>query len=389
MHESRRHDEETKYGANCIHHHGHFPRSSPRMNARDILTIRLTSQQIASSTSGNPSDVVARLVAMQAQDYGGALWSIGLRLPGSTVQQIEQAIADRAIVRTWPMRRTLHFVAASDIRWMLRLLAPRAIKGMTGRLAQLEVDETVLARSRKALERALRERPLLTREEVYDVLTRAKISPEKQRGIHIISRLAQEGLLCFGPHQGKAPTFTLMDEWIPQSRDRERDDALAELTSRYFRGHGPATIRDFAWWCGITLGDARAGVAMMSAELEEKHVDGTTYIVSRSAAEVSAADKRRARGLFLLPGFDEYMLGYSDRSVALDDAHAQKIVPGNNGMFMPTIVARGRVIGTWRTRDSGRGISPTPSPFAPLSASDARAFGAAAKRFLQFLQYEG
>jgi winged helix DNA-binding protein len=358
------------------------------MNARDILAIRLTNQQIASPSSGRPSDVVARLVAMQAQDYRGALWSLGLRLSVSTVREIEQAIADRMIVRTWPMRRTLHFVAAADVRWMLRLLAPRAIKGMTGRLAQLEIDDAVLARSRKAFERALRERPLLARDEAYDVLTRARIAPAGQRGIHILSRLAQEGFLCFGPHRGNAPTFTLLDEWVPPSRDRDRDEALAELTGRYFRGHGPATVRDFAWWCGITLGDARAGVAMMSGELEETEVEGASYIVSRSATDLDPAMKRRAQGLYLLPGFDEYMLGYSDRSLALDVAHAQKIVPGNNGMFMPTIVARGRVIGTWRGRPSRRKMSVTPSPFAPLSASEARAFAAAGKRYLQFLQYE-
>ncbi len=359
------------------------------MNAGDIRTIRVTSQQIASSTSSTPSSVVARLLAMQAQDYRGALWSIGLRLPGSNVAEIEQAIAARTIVRTWPMRRTLHFVAAEDARWMLRLLTPRTIKGMTGRLAQLEIDDAVLARSRKTLEKALREHSLLTRDEMYEVLARAKIPTANQRGIHIISRLSQEGLLCFGPHRGNAPTFALLDEWIPESRDLDRDEALAELTARYFRGHGPATVRDFAWWAGMTLGDARAGVAMMAAELAEESVEGKTYIVSPEAVEVSAGAKRRARDVYLLPGFDEYMLGYGDRGIALDVAHAPKIVPGNNGMFMPTIVARGRVIGTWRAATSRGTVSATPFPFAPLSASDARAFATAAKRYALFVQRQG
>ncbi|HSU94242.1 MAG TPA: winged helix DNA-binding domain-containing protein [Gemmatimonadaceae bacterium] len=354
------------------------------MNARDILTNRLASQQIASAEGSSPSDVVARLLAMQAQDYRGALWSIGLRLPRSNIAQIEQAIAARTIVRTWPMRRTLHFVAATDVRWMLQLLAPRAIRGMAGRLAQLEIDDAVLARSRKALGRALGERSLLTREEMYDVLARAKVPPANQRGIHVISRLSQEGLLCFGPHRGNAPTFALMNEWIPQSRDLDRDEALAQLTWRYFRGHGPATIRDFAWWAGITLGDARAGVAMSGAELLEESVDGKSYIVSRSGEEVSAAAKRRTRGLFLLPGFDEYMLGYSDRTLALDPANAQKIVPGNNGVFKPTIVSCGRVVGTWRAAAARGGTSVTPVPFARLSASNARAFATAEKRYREF-----
>ena len=358
------------------------------MNVRDISTLRLANQQIVSSSSSEPSSVVARLLAMQAQDYRSALWSIGLRLPGSTVQLVEQAIADRTIVRTWPMRRTLHFVAAEDARWVLRLLTPRAIKGMAGRLAQLEIDDVVLARSRKNLEKALGARPLLTREEMYAVLARAKISPEGQRGIHIISRLSQEGLLCFGPHRGKAPTFTLMDDWVPPSRELDRDEALATLTSRYFRGHGPATIRDFAWWSGITLGDARAGASMIGDELTEERLKGKSYLVSRNAESVSDDAERHARGMHLLPGFDEYMLGYSDRTIALDLAHSQKIVPGKNGVFLPTIVVRGHVIGTWRAATVRGRITVTPLPFAPLSASNARAFAAVATRYRHFQQRE-
>jgi len=358
------------------------------LTAGDILALRLTNQQIAMPTSTRPSDVIARLLAIQAQDYRGALWSIGLRLRGSNVSQIERAIAERTIVRTWPMRRTLHFVAAADVKWLLRLLTPRAIKGMTGRLRRLEVDDKVLSRSRKALANALRDESLLTRDAVYDVLERAKIPTANQRGIHILSRLSQEGLLCFGPHRGKQPTFALLEEWISESRELDRDEALAELTVRYFRGHGPATVRDLAWWSGITLGDARAGVAMMASELAEESVGGKTYIVSRNACAVSAAARRSARALYLLPGFDEYMLGYSDRSLALNPAHAAKIVPGNNGMFMPTIVARGRVIGTWRAATSRRSMTVSPIPFEEMSARDTRALGAAAGRYEQFLQPE-
>jgi hypothetical protein len=358
------------------------------MNTRDIATIRLANQQIADPASTSPAEVVTRLLAVQAQDYRGALWSIGLRQAGSKIAQVEQAIAERSIVRTWPMRGTLHFVAATDVRWMLKLLTPRVMKGSAGRMRQLEIDDTVLSRSRKAFVNALRDGSPLTRDEMYDVLGRAKIEPANQRGIHILSRLSQEGLLCVGPHRGKQPTFALLDEWIPGSRTLDRDESLAELTSRYFRGHGPATVRDFAWWCGLTLGDARAGVAMIAAELTVDSVGDISYLASRNAPDVSTAVRRSARALYLLPGFDEYMLGYADRGIALDLSHAPRIVPGNNGMFMPTIVARGRVIGTWRSAVARRALAVTPLPFVPLSSSDTRAFAAAAGRYAEFLGHE-
>ena len=353
-----------------------------RMQMRDIAVLRMANQQIEASTCATAADVVAQLTAIQAQDYRGALWSIGLRFPDSTLAQVERAIADRAIVRTWPMRRTLHFVAAADVRWMLRLLTPRLIKGSAGRYRQLELDEPTFSRSRKALVKALRDGTVLTRAETYNALERARISTAGQRGIHILSRLSQEGLLCFAAHRGKQPSFALLDEWIPESRTLARDEALAELSSRYFRGHGPATVRDFAWWTGMTLGDARAGAASVTSELTTHSVMGVSYFMSRD----SAAAPKSPRTVHLLPGFDEYLLGYTDRRVALDLAHAPRVVPGNNGVFAPTIVAGGRVVGTWKAPVRKGHVAVDLSPFAPLSARDVRAAASAAKRYERFLR---
>jgi hypothetical protein len=350
------------------------------MQLRAIAAMRMANQQIESSTRASVSDVVTQLTAVQAQDYRGALWSIGLRYRGSTIDDVERAIAAREIVRTWPMRRTLHFVAAADVRWMLQLLAPRMIKGAVGRMRQLELDDKLIARSAKALAKALRDGKRLTREELYAVLERAKISAANQRGIHILSRLSQESFLCFASHRGKQPAFALLDEWIPTSRMLARDEALAELTLRYFRGHGPATVRDLAWWAGITLGDARAGVAMVASELQEERIGDTAYVVTKDAV----AGPGSTRSVHLLPGFDEYLLGYTDRSVALDAIHAGAIVPGNNGMFMPTIVAGGRVVGTWKPVLNAKGNSVTAFPFAPLNARDERALAVTAKRYARF-----
>ena len=354
------------------------------MNARDAAGIRLFNQQIVHSSRTSAADVVSRLGAIQAQDYRGALWSIGLRYPGSSIADVERAIAAREIVRTWPMRCTLHFVAAADVRWMLQLLTPRMVKGSVGRMRQLELDERAFVRSAKALEKALRDGESLTRDELYAVLERAKIATGAQRGPHILTRLSQDGLLCFASHRGSQPTFSLLEEWVPKSRALTRDEALAELTLRYFRGHGPAGVRDFAWWAGITLGQARAGVAMVASTLEEVRIGETTQFVARDAATAP----RSKRSVHLLAGFDEYLLGYTDRSIALDPAHAGAIVPGNNGMFLPTIVAGGRVVGTWKAVVSPKQTTVAPSPFTPLSERDSRALAVASKRYAQFTRRE-
>ena len=350
-----------------------------------VASLRLAAQQIAAPSCTTPASVVAHLTAMQAQDYRGALWAIGLRLSNATSADVARAIADRQIVRTWPMRGTLHFVAANDVRWMLRLLAPRVIKGGAGRRRQIGLDDAAFALSRKALAKALRDGNTLTRDEMHQTLERAKISTEGQRGYHILAQLSMEGMLCFAEPRGKEHTFALLDEWIPASRELAREESLAELAARYFRGHGPATARDFAWWSGLSLGDARAGIALAASSLAEEGIDGVEYIVSRDGEGPGDA----VRGVFLLPGFDELILGYTDRSASLDAGHAKLVVPGGNGVFQPTIVSNGRVVGTWKAALAKRKVVVTPAPVAPLSARESRALGAAVARYARFILGEG
>ena len=200
------------------------------MNHRnEIARLRLLNQQIMPSKCKQPNDVVRTLGAIQAQDYSGALWAIGLRLPGSTQTTIEQAIANRTIVRTWPMRGTLHFVAAADVRWMLELLTPRILSGAARRDQQLGLDEAVYARCRKLFVGALQGGRQLTRDAIYQVLEREKISTDGQRGYHILWRLGQEGVICFGAHEGKQPTFALLDEWVTQCRLARREPISKQL----------------------------------------------------------------------------------------------------------------------------------------------------------------
>jgi len=351
---------------------------------RSVAALRLASQQISASACTSPAEVVAHLTAMQAQDYRGALWSIGLRLPGSTIADVERAIAGREIIRTWPMRGTLHFVAAGDVRWMLQLLAPRLVKGMAGRRRQLGLDDATIARSRKAFAKALRDGLSLTRDEMRAVLARAGIEASGARGYHVFAQLCQEGLLCFGAHRARQPTFALLDEWVPAAPALAREEALARLATRYFRGHGPATERDLAWWSGLNLGDVRASIALAKSSLVEQTLGGVRYFHARDASGAPPA----ARAVYLLPGFDELLLGYTDRSATMDPAHARFVAPGGNGVFRPTIVSNGRVIGTWKAavaKGSKVGVVVTPTTFAPLARADARALPAAVERYERFV----
>jgi hypothetical protein len=351
------------------------------MTARDIAYSRLINQQIASAKRKTPSEIVALLGAMQAQDYLGVLWAIGLRCPNVTEADVERAIADRTIVRTWPLRGTLHLVAAADVRWMLELSAPRAIASSSRRQRQLELDNNIIDRIKALFANALQGGKQMTRDELYALLEAKRISSAGQRGSHILSCLAHDGLICFGARKGKQPTFTLLDEWAPDAKRLQRDEALAELARRYFTGHGPATLQDFTWWSGLKASDAKTGLEMVASSLKQEAVDAKVYWEARESSP-SLAESPTA---FLLPGFDEYMLGYTDRSAVLDPQQAQKLLPDNNGRFLGTMILNGCVVGTWKRELSKKATAVTMQPFNLLKKAEKQAFEVAAERYGEFI----
>jgi len=301
---------------------------------------RLHCQQIAAPSLTKPEDVVNWLGAVQAQDYLGSLWAIGLRMKQSTEGSIEKAVAARTIVRTWPMRGTLHFVTPEDVRWMLTLLTPRVIARSAGLYRQAGLDKATFAKSRKLFIKALEGGQQLNRNDMYEVLEQGKISTAEQRGLHIIGHLAQEGLLCLATRKGKQQTFVLLDEWIPSSKILARDEALGELTLRYFISHGPATLNDYAWWSGLAIVDAKAGLDIVKGQLDHEVVEGSTYWMgqNRPVGLTSSAT-------YLLPAYDEYTVAYKDRSAVLNPIHAEL---ARNGIFNPVMIADGNVVGTWK-----------------------------------------
>jgi hypothetical protein len=341
---------------------------------RDTGFRRLSSQRIAREKFEKPEDVVRWMGALQAQDYLQAVWAIGLRTRSGTLADVEQAIEDGKIIRTWPMRGTIHFIPSADARWMLKLSASRMLAADARRMSQLELSVEIMARCQDLFYNALSGGRRLSRAEMMKLLEDAGISTHLQRGYHILWYSAQSGVICMGPMQDKQQTFVLLDEWASDARDLPREEALAELARRYFSSHGPATLHDFAWWAGITISDARRGLEAAQSGLISEAIQDKEYWMNGSASLPTGGDES---SVHLLPGFDEYLLGYKDRSAVLAAEHAQKIVPGNNGMFLPMIVVAGQVVGTWKRNIKKKAVDVTLHPFTPLDHLAAQAVEAA------------
>lgn len=354
------------------------------MTLSPLVLHRLLHQRISGGRFERPEEVVRWMGAMQAQDYAQAVWAVGLRTASATLSDVEQAIADKKLVRTWPMRGTLHFVPPEDAQWMLQLSAARTLARSRRRHEQLGLDQAVLERGRQLFYDALRGGGCLSRADMMALLENAGIPAGNQRGYHILGYAALTGLICMGPVREKQQTFVLLDEWAPHARSLPREEALAELARRYFSSRGPAALRDFAWWAGLPLGEARAGLAAAGPVLVSQTIDGEEYWQAR---EPAAPGEDSGNDFHLLPGFDEYLIGYAARGAVLPEEHAEKIIPGGNGIFLPLIVAAGQVAGTWKRRLKKNAVEITLVPFTRLDVSP-EVVVAAARRYSRFLGKE-
>jgi hypothetical protein len=345
------------------------------MKRSDVARLRLDNQRLSRSSFTTPVEVVRWFGAIQSQDLPGSLYAIGLRMRHATEALVEQALAAGAIVRSWPMRRTIHCMAAEDARWMIRTLAPRGIARMKPYHQQMRITDDDLHRTGKVLESAL-VRTRLTRPELYQRLNDAGISTSTpgvpMRGLHLLVHWAQAGLICMAARRGKQPTFALLEEWTPRGRGLSGDDALAELASTYIRAHAPATTRDFAWWAGLTMADAKRALLPIGDLLKSARVDGVDYWLMRDAPAPSFGRVP----LLLLPAFDEYTVAYADRSVAADPS----LLPSIGHGLAANILVNGRIAGTWkRTLLADGTLAVSPSPLGILNRKEqtdlARAIG--------------
>ena len=331
---------------------------------KDLAHRRMHNQQLIGSAFSKPEEIVAWFGAVQAQDYLAAKWALGLRLPHLLDDAIEQAFNAGLILRTHVMRPTWHFVAPADLRWLLELTGPRVQAANKFMYRQRELDAASLARGRKAISKALHDGNHLTRAEIARRCLQTVNEATGLRFLHVMMDAELSGLICSGAKRGKEHTYALLDERAPGARRLPRDEALATLAIRYFKSHGPATVKDFVWWSGLTTTDARAGLALAKISLLQEEIAGEIYWF----AEQAQPAKPSARVAYLLPNYDEYIVGYADRSAIFDGPYEPLVDARGNVLFQHTIMMDGLIIGTWRRTLARKGVMLTTRFAAPPSA---------------------
>jgi hypothetical protein len=337
--------------------------TAPRTSPREVALLRLVAQRVAGPPFPDAAAAVRALGAVQGQDLPGALTSVALRTAGRSRAGVEAALDAGDVVRSWPMRSTLHLTAAEDLPWLLALLGPRVLAGAAKRRAVVGLTEADLERAREVATGVLTGGRRLGRKALLAALAEAGCDVTGQRGYHTLWYLAQTGTLVLGPPEAGDQAFVLLDEWIRAPRRLEGEEALAELALRFFTGHGPATVADLVRWAGTTVRDARAGLAPVRDRLTAIDVEGTEMLMAADTADRLAGCRPEAEDVHLLPGFDEVVLGYADRSCTVPPEVADRIVPGGNGVFRGTVVVGGRAVGTWRWTGKGARRAVAAEPF--------------------------
>jgi hypothetical protein len=343
----------------------------------EIALRRLNNQHIALQCFKTPEDVVAHMGAMQAQDYAGAKWAVGLRMQKSSDALIENAMADGRIIRTHLLRPTWHFVTPADARWIIDLTASRINAFSASRYRQLQLDNPVFAKTNDTLAKALEGGKQLSRAEVLAVLNSAGIKTDELRFIHLLMHAELDKVICSGGRREKQFTYALFDDRIPAAAPPPKEEALAALTLRYFNSRGPATVRDFAWWGGITMADAGLGLGAVKSGLTSATVNGLEFWMSKETENLPG----KAPLAYLLPAFDEFAVAYSDRTAIVPTKYVEQ---ARHVIFDPSIIINGQVAGTWKRRLVKQGIDLSLNLFGKINNVQRKCVDAAVARLKKF-----
>jgi hypothetical protein len=313
------------------------------MNTKELLNIRLHNQLLSVHNTKTPLDIVSWMGAMQAQALDMAKWAIGVRLEDKHVKDIEEALNTGRIIRTHILRPTWHFVSAEDIHWMFDLSNPRLKPIYRSYAKTYNADEPLIYRTIPVLEKVLMDGKHLTKQEIGNALFEQNVVLDDNHLKSLLSYAEMEGILVNGRITGNKQTFTLLEEWAPRKHTLSKEEALERLARKYFTSHAPATIHDFAWWSGLSITGCKQAIGLIENDFVCETINGREFWM-RNDVKVPPTGKDSA---LLLPSFDEFVVSYKDRSEIVEDIHYGKVMT-KNGLFSPTIMLNGKIIGSWR-----------------------------------------
>lgn len=348
-----------------------------------LTDLRLLSHQLAAPAFDHPGQLVSWMGAMQAQDRQMVKWALGMRLKTPVLRKVENALQQGKIIRMHILRPTWHLVAAEDARWMLKLSGGhiKAANESLARSGKLGIEKEHYHRCNRLLEKILEGKKYLTKQEISDELKKVGLPADAHRLNCFLLQAEAEGILCNGPDKEKKHTYALLEERIPPVKGITVEEALATLAGKYFQSHSPASLQDFIWWSGLTVTQAKQAIRLISSQLIQEKWNPSLFFIHRSCNHTALS----ADTLHFLPPYDEYLIGYKDRSAVIDPVHYRKAFT-NYGIFYPVILHNGIVTGNWNKRISTEPVETAVSFFDTPYELDPAQIEEAANRYRKFIQ---
>ena len=333
--------------------------------SRTLSLARIISQGLVAETAAeNPIAAVENMLALQAQLPSSIPWAINLRVKTPSIGAINEAFESAELVRSWPMRGTIHVTSAKDHHWLRQVLRHRYRAWMRS----FEEEGLTCARIEEAAQIAyssIASAGPQSREELCAAWEQEGIRtgtrPQREAALragekgtfldrrHLFLALHIEGFLVGGPRRGNSFLFcdarTLpVAEGVAQG-EADHEAALAELARRYAWGHGPVSVEDFSRWTSLTKRESRAALERaVRLRSDRPIVLGESGYQRADLDSLLSRCGDAARALFSCPSFDEVHVGYADRTSLATQEAERAICPAKNGMFRPIVIKDGRVI---------------------------------------------
>ena len=342
------------------------------------VSARLLNQQLICPQFSTPHEVVSWMGAMQAQEYRMMRWAVEMRTKRPSSKAFEKAYNEGQIVRVHLFRTTWQLVAGEDLSWMLDLCRDNALRGMAGWMHSNGVD--IPRAEQEAIQQIFQDHlsshRIAQKADFSNALKDKGIAMDDHRLSYHIRLAEYSGLLCSGDLFPMKHSYALAANKLSKAKPITKEEALAKLARTYFRSHGPATVEDFVWWTGLNIGDCRKGMESIKDELIEERWKGLSFYRHQDS---------RTRGfrngcVHLLPSYDEYLIGYKSRHVALHPDHRHH-AHDQKGIFWPVILQDGEVIGNW----SAAGGKVQTEVFHPNASLNREAVKKEIERYLKFI----
>ncbi|MGP5117704.1 winged helix DNA-binding domain-containing protein [Corynebacterium casei] len=372
---------------------------------KPLARARLITQGVAAplesrAPAGTPEhaqEIASYFAASQGQDFPGAISSLAYRMGTAgavnavdAVNAVREAFNTGLIVRGYPMRGTVFVTAAKDLAWITQLCGVQNLKSMERNRPNLGLDNSHVDQAAEIVHETAGARGA-TRAELFKAFEAAGIPMGPGNGYHLVRSMLHAGTVVYGPIAEESNRVEnhvmLAKDWLPAGTDLEgtfngdQHAAITELLRRYLDSHGPATLRDFAWWSKLPLGKIRKAFADIASDYVSwdavlgapgSTASGEELWVREDALELITEHEKDANKPRLLAAFDEIILGYQDRMYIVPEDHHAALVPGNNGVFRQAVYASGEVVGFWKRQGPASKRKLVIEEFKPLSATRAK-----------------